>query len=181
MKEQTILIEADAIKIGRYLRYSMEAYLKNNWWIYALLLGACVVLSFVNINFLFVAIVLLFMVFTMILFLVVVYYGLVPESRFSTLPKVMTLDENGIHFCLKKKRYTDDSEEESEQPEYDIEETVLPWQMIKGLETKDDCMLLFFKRPKYAFVAIPYTAFFSESHLRSAVSLIMKSIQKWSC
>lgn len=176
MTEQTIHIEADAIKIGKYLRYSMEAYLRCNWWIYALMLGSCLVLSLKNINFLFVAVVLLFMVFTMILFLVVVYYGLVPESRFSTLPKTMMFNRNGIHFCLKKKCYKEESEDGNDAPEYEIEEVVLPWKVIKGLESKDDCMLLLFKRPKYAFIAIPYTAFSSESQLRSTVSLIMKSI-----
>lgn len=177
MKEHEIHIEASAITIGRYMRYAMTAYMKKRWWLYVLPLVACCALSVININFLFVAIVLLFLVFTMILFIVVIYYGLVPESRFSTLPKEITLDDSGITFRLKKRKYEENNDDADDvAPKYDIEEAFLSWREIKGLDTKDDCLLFLLKQPKFSFVAIPYADFTSEIHLRSTVSLATRFI-----
>lgn len=176
MTSRTIHIEENNITIGRYVRYAMSAYLKKWWLAYAAPLAVCLCLSVENVNFLFVAIVLLFLVFTMIFFMVVVYYGLVPESRYSILPKEITLCDEGIGLKMRKKTVNDTAEAESEAEKFIIEETTLLWSMIKCVTAKDECLLLMFKSPKFSFLAIPYTAFKDETQLREAITLIRSKI-----
>lgn len=154
----------------------MSAYMKVWWWAYALPLVACVALAFKNINFIFVAIILLFLVFTMILFFVVVYYGIVPESRYSTLPKEMEMDDSGIHLRLKKRMIDDASATEDSTPDYEIEESTIEWGAIDRIEAKDECMLLMFKRPRFSFLAVPYDAFEDETHMQATLSVIRSGI-----
>lgn len=171
MTESKIYIKENNISPSRYIRYTLGAYMKVWWGAYVLPLVVCAALSVVNINFIFVAIVLLFLVFTMILFMVVVYYGIVPESRYSTLPKDMELDDSGIHIRMKRQTLKDIADEES-LTDYEIEELIIKWDAIKKIEAKDECLLLMFKRPRYSFLAVPYTAFYDVEHLRMIVSFI---------
>lgn len=176
-----IHIKENNISIGQYVLYTLSAYMKARWWAYALPVCLCLVLSFKNINFLFVAIILMFLVFTLIQFMVVIYYGLVPESRYSTLPKEIYLNKEGILLELKKKVYNDVefSEEDSkddETPDFVIEKQIIAWDRIDGIIAKDDCLLLAFKRPRYSFLAIPYKSFINETHLRDAVSFIRSNL-----
>ena len=151
-------------------------YMKVNWWAYALPLATCIALSFKNINFIFVAIILLFLVFTMILFCVVLYYGIVPESRYSTLPKEIMLCDSGIHLKIKKKAVVDDAVIENTMPDYEIEETMINWNRVSKIMAKNECLLLVFRRPKYSFLAVPYDAFEDETHMRTALSIIRSRI-----
>lgn len=145
----------------QYMRYALGLYLDKYWWVYALPLAICLALSVVNINFLFVAIVLLFLVFTMILFVVVIYYGMVPESRYSIMLKDVVIFEDGFSIILKEPLETE-TEDQSE-PKYKKKEILFHRtevkKLFKGVELKDDCMLILFKQPKFSFIALPYSAF----------------------
>lgn len=182
-----IEIKENKITMGQYLLYTLKGYIKNWWWAYALPLVLCIALSVVNINFLFVAIILLFLVFMMILFFVVIYYGIVPESRYSTLKKDIELNNEGITLHLKKpvielnadeKNTIESVEKKEEKPtvKYDFETVVIEWDRIKCVKGSDECMLLTFHQPKYSFLAIPYDAFDDETHLRDSLSLIRSCI-----
>lgn len=178
--KQGIHIDENNITIGRYILYTLSAYMKAWWWAYALPLVVCFALSFKNINFLFAAIILVFIVFNMIQFMVVIYYGLVPESRYSILPKMIDFNEEGILLNLKKKiykeEYLNENFEDEDIPDYAIENAQIPWGKIKGIIAKDECLLLMFKTPRYSFFAIPYSAFTSEEHLRDAVLFIRSNL-----
>lgn len=165
---EPVYIDESRVSVGQYLRYTMGLYMESYWWIYVLPLAVCIGLSVVNINFLFVAIVLAFLVFTMILFIVVIYYGLIPESRYSTMLKDTIISEVGIDVILKKRI---DIEGHLE-PDYKLEKVFLSKKCIKGFRVKDDCLLVLFKQPKFSFLAIPYTSFKNESDLRRAVEFI---------
>lgn len=168
---EPVYIDESRISVGQYMRYTFGLYMKSSWWKYALPLAICLVLSVVNINFLFVAIVLLFLVFTMILYIVVIYYGLVPESRYSTILKDTIVSEAGIDVVLKK--LVDTEGDNNVEPCYTLEKIFLHKSSIKGLEAKDDCLLVLFKQPKFSFLAIPYTSFKNEVDLRRAVEFII--------
>ena len=153
----------------------MSAYMNSRWWLYALPVVLCLGLSVININFIFVAIVLLFLVFTMALFIVVVYYGLVPESRFSTNSREIAIDEKGVLLKLKKPIYAKEENtptDEKSIQEYETEEVLVSWNRIKCMEIKTDCLHLVFKRPKFSFIIIPFSSFTETRHLHATMELI---------
>ncbi|MBE6311208.1 MAG: hypothetical protein E7080_09190 [Bacteroidales bacterium] len=180
----TIYIRECGISMGQYLLYTLKEYMKSWWWAYVLPLALCVFLSMVNINFIFVAVILFFLVFTMILFFVVIYYGIVPECRYSTLRKNIQLCDDGIILHLKKPvsmvdedsgNEQDDTNKESDiviAQKYVIEEVLIKWRNIKQVKGTDECLLLVFKKPRYSFFAIPYEAFDGETHLKETLSMI---------
>lgn len=180
----TIHISECRITMGQYLLYTLKEYMRSWWWAYVLPLALCVGLSVVNINFIFAAIILLFLVFTMILFFVVVYYGIVPESRYSTLKKSIQLGDDGIILHLKKpisvtyederneQENTNESSDVAEAQEYVIEKVVIKWSQIKRVKGTDECLLFVLFKPRYSFLAIPYEAFNGETQLKDALSLI---------
>ena len=182
MIKEPVHIDENSISIGQYLRYAMSAYMRVWWWAYALPLLSCLALSVMNVNFLFVAVVLLFLVFIMLLFIVVVYYGIVPESRFSTMVKDMELRDDGVFLKLKKRVEKENAPESSDGneediPLYEIEETIIPWNDFTKIVPKDECMLLMFVRPRYSFLAIPYSAFEDEQHMRDALTVLRSRIR----
>lgn len=167
---EPVFINECRISAGQYMQYVLGLYMKSCWWMYALPLVACFALSVVNINFLFVAIVLLFLVFTMILFVVVSYYGMVPESRYSIMLKDAIISEVGIDVILKKP--IDTEADDNSEPDYNLEKVFLSKKCLKCFVAKDDCLLILFKQPKFSLLAIPYTSFRSESDLRRAVEFL---------
>lgn len=171
MKE-AIYIKENKISIGRYLRYAMELYLRAKWWLYALPLFVCLCLSVINIKFLYVAIILLFLVFTMILFIIEVHYGLVPESRFSTMNKRIKLIEDGLLIYMKDKI---DAEEDTSNEKND-EQILISWNMFCGIVAKDNHFLLLFRKPKFSFIVLPYSAFDDVNHLLRVVLFINSKI-----
>ena len=120
----------------------------------------------------------------MILFFVVIYYGIVPECRYSTLRKNIQLCDDGIILHLKKPvsmvdedsgNEQDDTNKESDiviAQKYVIEEVLIKWRNIKQVKGTDECLLLVFKKPRYSFFAIPYEAFDGETHLKETLSMI---------
>ncbi len=176
-----IKLSENKIGVVQYLLYSMTLYMKSWWWAYVLPLALCLALSVWNVNFLFVAVILLFLVFTMILFFVVIYYGLVEESRYSTQSKEVVFDENGVELHLKRvKTTTDDEHNEHTEREQTLtvedEFVLLDWDRFKCVKGNDDCLLLLFKNPKYSLFALPYEVFESEDDLRNALSFIRSHI-----
>lgn len=167
---EPVFINECRISAGQYMQYVLGLYMKSCWWMYALPLAVCLVLSVVNINFLFVAIVLLFLVFTMILFVVVSYYGMVAESRYSIMLKDIIISEVGVDLILKKP--IDTEADDNSEPDYKLEKVFLSKKSLKKIVAKDDCLLLLFKQPKYSFLAIPYNSFKYESDLRRAVEFL---------
>lgn len=167
-----VYIEDCRISVERYLHYTLSLYMNRYWWLYALPLIGCLVLSLININFLFVAVVLFFLVYTMILFFVTSYYGLVPESRFSITLKDIIVSDDGIDLILKKT--TNTASEESTQPEYELEKIFLHRKSFKGFITKGDCLLVLFNKPEFSFLALPYASFESTNDLNHAINLIKK-------
>ena len=167
----TIRIKENNISIGKYLRYAMNVYMKSWWWAYVLPLALCLCLSVLNVNFIFAAIVLLFLVFTMILFFVIIYYGLVPESRYSTQNKEIELSSEGLVLYIRKNITIEDNDV-NEVQQYEIEKVVLAWGRFTHIDGKDDCLLLRFNHPKYSFLAIPYEAFDDEEKIRCFLAVL---------
>ena len=81
------------------------------------------------------------------------------------------VSEAGIDVVLKK--LVDTEGDNNVEPCYTLEKIFLHKSSIKGLEAKDDCLLVLFKQPKFSFLAIPYTSFKNEVDLRRAVEFIM--------
>ena len=167
---EPVFIDDCRISVGQYLRYTLSLYLNSYWWIYAIPLAVCLALSVININFIFVAIVLLFLVFTMILYIVVLYYGLVPECRYSIMLKDAIVSEVGIDIILKKP--IDTASEDQSEVEYEQEKIFLHRKCIKGFELKDDCLLVLFKQPKFSFVALPYKSFRKTKYLSRVIDFL---------
>ncbi len=169
---EPVFIDNCRITVGQYMHYTLSLYLNSYWWVYALPLAVCLALSSVNINFLFVAIVLLFLVFTIVLFVAIIYYALVPEIRFSIMSKEVIVSEVGIDVILKKNTDT----KTDDKPKFDsdsvLEKVFLHRKNIKGFEIKDDCLLVLFKEPKFSFIVLPYTSFRRKSDIERTMNFI---------
>ena len=174
MSVNSVHIGENSIEIGQYQSYVLGFYMKRWWWAYALPLLTCVALSILNISFLYAAIILLFLVFTMVLYIVVAFHGVRVECTYSILPKEIEMNDTGIFLTLKEKIHQEEDEES--EPQYRYLNVEIEWQRIARIEAKDKCMLLMFKRPRYSFLAVPYDAFEDENHLRAALAIIRSHI-----
>ena len=75
-------INENKVSAARYESYAMKLYLAQWWWIYLLPVIGCLCLSAFNINFIYVAVILLFIVASLVLSFVYIYYILVEESKY---------------------------------------------------------------------------------------------------
>lgn len=174
MIEDSVHIGENSISIGQYQSYVFGFYMKKWWWAYVLPLLTCVSLSILNINFIFAAIILLFLVYTMILYIVVSFYGLCVECSYSIMPKEIEMNNDGLFLTLRKK--VNNNDDEDAEPKYEFSSVKIEWQRIERIEAKDKCMLLMFEHPTHSFLAIPYEAFDNEDHLRKTLSIIRSYI-----
>lgn len=159
-------INENKVSAARYESYAMELYLAQWWWIYLLPVIGCLCLSAFNINFIYVAVILLFIVASLVLSFVYIYYILVEESRYSTLQKSVEIGENGI-----KLDYGSDAEDNTPQ-------TFLGWDSFNDVKVKRDGVLLIFRHRKYCFFVLPYSAFSDKEQLRAVMIYIYSKIRQ---
>ena len=125
----------------------------NRWWlVFAMIIGGISLLSFFNINFIYVALMVIFIIIPMIVTYLYFYYGLLPESRSAILEKSAEFTDEGIVYLYKQ----DDKPDRKE---------LFKWECIKDVEVGKKWFLLVFKKNNYTFLCIPYSAFDSTEEL----------------
>ena len=116
-------------------------FLADNWLWMALPVAVCAMLAiFIDVRFVIVAMMVLFIVLPMALALLFFYYGLSPEARWSIMEKSLDVDENGITLDFTDER---------------MKKHVIPKDGVRSIIEKDDVLILMLKGRRYTCLMIP--------------------------
>ena len=77
----TIELQEFCIPQGTFARILLTRHLRRTWWIYAMPVAACAALAFLDVRFLLVALMVVFIMIPMALLLVYINHGLDPVNR----------------------------------------------------------------------------------------------------
>lgn len=113
---------------GCYIRHLCALFFADNWLWMALPVALCAVLAvWIDVRFVIVALMVLFIVLPMLLALIYFYYGLSPEARWSVMEKSLTIDDNAITLIFTDER---------------MKKHVIRWDDVRDIIEKDDAVLL---------------------------------------
>ena len=110
------------------MRHMCAVFLADNWLWLVMPVALCAVLAmWIDMRFVIVALMVLFIVLPMILSLLYIYYGLSPEARWSIMEKTVTVDEHGITLDFTDER---------------MKKHVIPRDDVRYIIEKDDAVML---------------------------------------
>lgn len=147
---------------GEYVEILFKLFVGRWWWIGAIAVIGVFSLSAININFIYVALMLIFIVIPMIMAFLYIYYGLVPESRLSILEKSAIISSDAIELHFEK----EDGIVKIEHLNFNSFTRYVP---------KKKCLLLVYRGRNYRFLVIPYTAFKCADDLQKSVIAMRKA------
>ncbi len=134
-------IECGHVTSGSYMRELCLMFLADNWLWLVLPVAVCAVLAiWVDVRFVIVAMMVLFIVLPMVLALLYFYYGLSQEARWSIMDKSMTIGDEGITL-----NFTDER----------MKTHVIPWDNVRHIIEKDDVVMLMLGGKRYTCLMLP--------------------------
>ena len=123
------------------MRQLCYMFLADNWLWMVLPVAVCAMLAiFIDVRFVIVAMMVLFIVLPMVLALLFFYYGLSPEARWSIMEKSLNIDENGITLDFTDER---------------MKKHVIPKDGVRSIIEKDDVLILMLNGRRYTCLMIP--------------------------
>ena len=129
------------VTAGEYMRHLGFTFLADNWLWMALPLAVCGVLAWwIDVRFIIVALMVLFIVLPMILSLLYFYYGLSPEARWSIMEKTATFNDEGITL-----EFTDER----------MKTHAIDWDDVRYIIEKKDVVMLMLKGSRYRCLMFP--------------------------
>lgn len=134
-------IENCSVTAGTYMRHLCMMFLADNWlWMVAPVAVCAVLAVWIDVRFVIVALMVLFVVMPMLLALLYFYYGFSPEARWSIMEKSATVDGQSItlHFTDERMRTH-----------------VIRWGDVRTIIEKDDALLLMLKGKRYTCLMLP--------------------------
>ncbi len=121
-------IENVSVPSGLYMRRLCLLFIADYWLWLVLPVALCAVLAlWVDVRFVIVAMMVLFIILPMVLALLYFYYGLSPEARWSIMDKIVTLDDRGITLDFTDER---------------MKKHVIRWDDVHSIIEKDDAVML---------------------------------------
>ena len=121
-------IENVSVPSGLYMRRLCLLFIADYWLWLVLPVALCAILAlWVDVRFVIVAMMVLFIILPMVLALLYFYYGLSPEARWSIMDKIVTLDDRGITLDFTDER---------------MKKHVIRWDDVHGIIEKDDAVML---------------------------------------
>ena len=134
-------IESCSISSSTYMRHLCAMFLADNWLWMAAPIAVCAILAlWIDVRFIIVALMVLFIVLPMILSLLFFYYGLSPEARWSIMEKTTTLDQEGMTLT-----FTDDR----------MKKHAIRWDDVRCIIEKKDALLLMLTGKRYTCLMFP--------------------------
>ena len=116
------------VTAGAYMRHLSAMFLADNWLWMVLPLAVCAVLAiWVDVRFIIVALMVLFIVLPMVLALLYFYYGFSPEARWSIMEKQVDLTEEGLELTFTDER---------------MKKHAIPRDSVRSIIEKDDVWML---------------------------------------
>lgn len=142
----------DIYKVGAstLATYIMKLWCRRNWWLIALPPAACLVLAAaVDVKFLLIALMMVFVILPPIMITVYFYHALAPEARMSILPHRTQLSEEGLRLVYEPMA--------EDIPARD--DDMITWSRIKGIKTTQEYIAYRLDSGKYCILLIPRSAF----------------------
>ena len=134
-------IECGHVTAGSYMRELCLLFLADNWLWLVLPVAVCAVLAiWVDVRFVIVAMMVLFIVLPMVLALLYFYYGLSQEARWSIMDKAVTIDDNAITLSFTDER---------------MKTHVIPWDNVRHIIEKDDVVMVMLDGKRYTCLMLP--------------------------
>ena len=116
-------------------------FLADNWLWMVLPVAVCGMLAyFIDVRFIIVAMMILFVILPMLLSLLYFYYGLSPEARWSIMEKTTTFDDSGITLDFADER---------------MKKHVIPREDVLNIIEKDDTLIIMLRGKRYTSLMIP--------------------------
>ena len=135
------MINECKVSSGSYMRELCLLFLADNWLWLVLPVAVCAVLAiWVDVRFVIVAMMVLFIVLPMVLALLYFYYGLSQEARWSIMDKSVTIGDAGITL-----EFTDER----------MKTHVIPRDNVRHIIEKDDVVMLMLDGKRYTCLMLP--------------------------
>ena len=134
-------VEDCRVSSGTYMRHLCALFLADNWLWLLLPVAICGILAiWVDVRFIIVAMMVLFIVLPMVLALLYFYYGLSPEARWSIMEKTVTIDDGGLTLDFADER---------------MRTHVIPKDNVRHIIEKDDVLILLLSGKRYTCLMLP--------------------------
>jgi hypothetical protein len=119
-------------------------FLADNWLWMVLPVAVCGMLAiFIDVRFIIVAMMILFVILPMLLSLLYFYYGLSPEARWSIMEKTATVDDSGITLDFADER---------------MKKHVILREDVHNIIEKNDALIIMLRGKRYTSLMIPASA-----------------------
>ena len=123
------------------MRHLGGMFLADNWLWMVLPLALCGVLAYwIDVRFIIVALMVLFVVLPMILALLYFYYGFSPEARWSIMEKSAMLNDEGMTLTFTDER---------------MKKHVIRWDDVRYIIEKKDVVMLMLRCRRYRCLMLP--------------------------
>ena len=123
------------------MRQLFRIFLAENWLWMVAPLAVCGLLAYwIDVRFILVAMMVLFVVMPMVLALLYFYYGLSPEARWSIMEKTATLDNEGLTL-----HFTDER----------MKTHAIRWDDVRHIIEEEDVVILMLKGNRYRCLMFP--------------------------
>ncbi len=127
-----------------YMRRLCYMFLADSWLWLILPVAVCGILAiFIDVRFVIVAMMVLFIVLPMILALLYFYYGLSPEARWSIMEKTAVINDEGITLNFVDER---------------MRTHVIRWNDVRSIIEEEDVLLLMLRGKRYTCLMLPSSA-----------------------
>ena len=140
-----IRLESHKITSAEYLKILYGHIAEDYWFLIALVALTMIVMSAVDIRWLIVTLMCVFVVVPMIMSYLYIWHAMKPLVRLSILPKIVVIDDSAI---------TIEPADEVRQSQL-----VLPFTDFSRYRITDKYLLLTFSQSKYLFFVVPLTVF----------------------
>ncbi len=136
-----MVIEGVSVTSGTYMRHLCLMFLADNWLWMVLPVALCGVLAvWIDVRFVIVALMVLFVVLPMVLALLYFYYGFSPEARWSIMEKSVTITGVDITMDFTHER---------------MKTHVIGRDDVRSIIEKDDVVLLMLNGKRYTCLMLP--------------------------
>lgn len=159
MGTQSIKLRDVYITQGTFGHILLYRHLRRKWWAYAAPITLCAAMSFFDIRFLLVALMMIFIMVPMALLLVYINHGLDPVNRYNIMRKELIADTDGLTLVMDE--------------EYGMKNRIATFGLneIGNHTTCAHCLLLNLRQSRHRFMAIPLATFANEQQLRSFIDI----------
>ena len=134
-------VASSSVPSGTYMRHLCAMFLADNWlWMVAPVALCAILAVWIDVRFVIVAMMVLFIVLPMVLALLYFYYGFSPEARWSIMEKSAVIDDKGITLEFTDRR---------------MKKHVIGKDDVRDVIERDDVWLLMLGGRRYTCLMLP--------------------------